>query len=275
VSRSFLIFIIFSSLIGVVLGQEPSSVNVRNEYLVTKPGLGGKGYDKIYPQVISVNQDEQVNITVRNLDAAPFTLTVDSITTATIKPAIRMSNGTVLPVDTLVPIVKVSKAGIFSFNASGHREMDGNLVVLPSDWTSYNPPAQERRFNIVVLPDFCGDGYDKFFPETIVVNQDDNVSIGIRSLDDHPHGLAIPAYNIDTAISPIQQSSNGTTIPSTTNVPTFTASTPGIFRFACTVYCGASHFEMVGSLVVLPKGNTQYNPQPTVSYSYITVKPDF
>jgi heme/copper-type cytochrome/quinol oxidase subunit 2 len=276
-----LIAVMLLLLLPVVLGGLAPSVpsagagTVRNEYLVVKPDLGGPGYDQFFPQTIVVDQGDQVNITVRNTDDEGFQLTIGNTTTVTINPGVKMADGTVQPVDTPIPPFSASTPGLQRFSAAGHEDMDGYLVVLPSDWTNYNPPSVERKLHILVLPDFAGDGYDKFFPANLVVNEGDNVSISVRNTDDMPHGFAIAAYDIDVAVNPGQDLPNGTIKPLTTAIPRFAAATPGIFRFICTVYCGQGHIDMVGFLVVLPKGNTLHTPAPGVSYRYLTVIPDF
>ena len=96
-----------------------------------------------------------------------------------------------------------------------------------------------------------------------------------RNTDDMPHGFAIAAYDINTAINPGQDQPNGSITPYTTSVQPFTASKPGVFRWFCTTPCGPGHFEMVGQLVVLPTQGTVYNPDINTMYSYLTIKPDF
>jgi heme/copper-type cytochrome/quinol oxidase subunit 2 len=147
--------------------------------------------------------------------------------------------------------------------------------VLPTDVASYNPSTQTRSFTQLVLPDFAGDGYDKFFPGVIVVNQGDTVNVTVRNTDDMPHGFAIAAYDMNVAINPGQDQPNGSITPYTTAVQPFTASKAGVFRWFCTTPCGPGHFEMVGQLVVLPTQGTVYNPDIHTTYSYLTIKPDF
>jgi heme/copper-type cytochrome/quinol oxidase subunit 2 len=248
--------------------------NVRDEYVVVKPDIGGPGYDQFYPQTLVVGQGDQVNLVVRNTDTEGFSLAIEDIATATIQPAVTNASG-ITPVDTKVSPFEANKAGIFAFAAVGHSEMNGYLVVLPSDWSEYAPAPTDRKFTLLAIPDFAGDAYDKFFPETLVVNQGDHVSISIRNLDTVPHGFAIAAYGIDVAVNPAQQLPNGTATPTITEVPAFVASSPGVFLFICTVPCGPGHGEMVGTMIVLPRADTVYNPDPTTSYNYLVVKPDF
>jgi len=265
---------------GVGFALYPSQVfsadtdNVRGEYVVVKPDIGGSGYDQFYPQTLVVGQGDQVNLVVRNTDSEGFSLTIEDMATAMIQPATTASGG-ITPVDTKVPAFEAKKAGIFAFAAVGHPEMNGYLVVLPSDWSSYDPSPADRKFTLLAIPDFAGDAYDKFFPETVVVNQDDHVSISIRNLDTVPHSFAMAAYGIDVAVNPAQLLPNETATSTITDVPVFSASSPGVFLFTCTVPCGPGHQEMVGAMIVLPRAGTVFAPDPIISYNYLVVKPDF
>jgi heme/copper-type cytochrome/quinol oxidase subunit 2 len=272
------IFVVLAVTVGFAL--YPSQVfsadagNVRDEYVVVKPDIGGSGYDQFYPQTLVVEQGDQVNLVIRNTDSEGFSLGIEDMATATIQPAVT-ALGSVTPVDTKIPVFEAKKAGIFTFAAVGHPEMTGYLVVLPSDWSSYGPGPADRKFTLLAIPDFAGDAYDKFIPETFVVNQGDHVGISIRNLDTAPHGFGMAAYGIDVAVNPAREMSNGTVTPTITEVPVFTASSPGVFLFTCTVPCGPGHQEMVGTMIVLPTGGTGYNADPIISYNYLVVNPDF
>ena len=279
--ETLVVIIIFAMLLvptGLALTIRPvfasSPGTIRQEYLVVKPDMGGVGYDQFYPELMVVNQGDQVNLTVRNTDNEGFQLKIENITTATIQPGSNTANG-IEPVDTPVPIFNATQAGIFAYSSEGHPEMNGYLVVLPSDWSSYNPSQVQRTFTVLAIPDFAGDAYDKWLPGVLVVNQGDKVSINVRSMDTSPHGFAIAAYGIDAAVNPAQQLDNGTLVPTTTSMPNFIASTSGIYIFLCTVPCGAGHQEMVGTLVVLSRGGSQYSPVPVTSYNYLVVQPDY
>ena len=247
---------------------------VRDFYVTTEYDLGGPGYNVFLPQTLVVEQGDQVNITVRNVGTESFTLNIEGQSSIAIQPGSQNASG-IQAADTDVPVFTASTPGIFSFSADKFPEMNGQLVVLPTDASSYNPSTQTRSFTQLVLPDFSGDGYDKFFPGVIVVNQGDTVNVSIRNTDDMPHGFAIAAYDINTAINPGQDQPNGSITPLTTSVQSFTASKAGVFRWLCTTPCGPGHFEMVGQLVVLPTRGSVYTPDVTTMYSYLTVKPDF
>lgn len=247
-----------------------------HHYLVIKPNLAEESTNLFFPQTIVVTQGDKVNLTVRNLISSSFNFSIESLISTTIKSAIEQPNHTINPMDTLIPIFKTSTAGIFTYTASGEQNITGQLVITPSNWQNYNPHSQHRKFDLLVLPDFAGDGYDKFFPSTIVVNQGDNVSIRIHNYDEHPHGIVIAAYNVYSAINPGQSSnSSGDKIqPIPTDISTFNASLAGVFPFECTVYCGPGHYEMVGEFVVLPRANIDYEFIPQITHQYLTVKPD-
>ena len=266
-----------SSLTTLTLFNSYSSfaqTTVRDFYVTTKYGFTGPGYDVFYPQTLVVQQGDQVNITIRNLGNESFQFNIQGQNSVSIKQA--SQNGTAIqPVDTLVPVFTASTAGIFAFGTDKFPDMNGELVVLPTDFASYNPSPQNRSFTQIVMPDFSGDGYDKFIPGAIVVNQGDTINIDIRNTDDASHGFAIAAYDLNVAVNPGQDQPNGSISPFTTSVQPFQASKAGVFTWFCTTPCGPGHFEMVGQLVVLPTQNTVYNPDINTMYSYLTIKPDF
>jgi heme/copper-type cytochrome/quinol oxidase subunit 2 len=270
--------LILASLFGYSFSFPHASAapvgNVMNFYVVVKPDFAGQGYDVFSPKTLVVQQGDQVNLTISNTGDQAFHLIIQGEPAVTIQPGSESATG-VTPVDTAVPVFTASTPGIFNFYTTEHPEMSGQLIVLPSNWANYSPTAQTRSFTQIALPDFAGDGYDKYFPAIMVVNQGDTVNVTVRNTDDMPHGFAIAAYGIDAAVNPGQDLPGGSIAPTDTVIQPFTASTPGIFSFLCTVYCGPGHSEMVGCLVVLPTRGSTYNPQPATMYSYLTIKPDF
>jgi heme/copper-type cytochrome/quinol oxidase subunit 2 len=271
-----LLTILFVISIFPVFHAEVASAagTVRDFYVATEYDLGGSGYNVFYPQTLVVEQGDQVNMTVRNVGTESFQLNIEGQSSVAVQPGSQNATG-IQPSDTVVPVFTASTPGIFSFSTDKFPEMNGQIVVLPTDPASYNPDTQTRSFTQLVLPDFAGDGYDKFFPSVMVVNQGDAVNVSIRNTDDMPHGFAIAEYNLDVAVNPGQDQPNGSITPFTTSVQPFTASKAGVFRWLCTTPCGPGHFEMVGQLVVLPTGGSAYTPDITTIYSYLTVKPDF
>jgi heme/copper-type cytochrome/quinol oxidase subunit 2 len=247
---------------------------VRDFYVVTEYNLGGSGYNVFYPQTLVVEQGDQVNMTIRNVGTESFTLDIEGQSSVAVQAG-SQNAGAIQPAEIDVPVFTASNAGIFSFSADKFPEMNGQIVVLPTDAASYNPSTQTRSFTQLVLPDFAGDGYDKFFPGVMVVNQGDTVNVSVRNTDDMSHGFAIAAYDLNVAINPGQDQPNGSITPFTTSVQPFTASKPGVFRWFCTTPCGPGHFEMFGQLVVLPTQGTVYNPDVNTLYSYLTIKPGF
>jgi plastocyanin len=127
--------------------------------------------------------------------------------------------------------------------------MVGSLVVLPKGSTQYNPQPTLSYSYITVKPDFGGDGYDKFVPATIFVNQGDLVPIKVRNTDDMLHGFALTAFNIRNET--VASAKSG--IPTDTYITPFLSSQPGIYEYFCTIYCGLGHHEMIGYVVVLPQ----------------------
>lgn len=77
-----------------------------------------------------------------------------------------------------------------------------------------------------------------FKPDTITVNKGDTVKIEVKSVD-VAHGFAIPTFGVNKKFEA------GETI----NVE-FVADKSGTFPFFCSVFCGAGHSSMKGSLIV-------------------------
>jgi heme/copper-type cytochrome/quinol oxidase subunit 2 len=271
---SVVLAISMASLLQLSSNMISAQTVVRNFYVTTKYGFGGPGYDVFSPQTLVVQQGDRVNITIRNLGNESFQFNIQGQNSVSIKQA--SQNGTsIQPMDTEIPAFTASAAGIFTFGTDKFPNMNGELVVLSTDFTSYNPSTQNRNFTQIVMPDFSGDGYDKFIPGVMVVNKGDTINVNIRNTDDMSHGFAIAAYELNIAVNPGQDQPDGSIKPFTTSVQPFQASEAGIFTWFCTTPCGPGHFEMVGQLVVLPTKNTVYNPDITTIYSYLTIKPDF
>jgi heme/copper-type cytochrome/quinol oxidase subunit 2 len=263
------------SIIPLIHTQVASAAGtMRNFYLATEYNFGGQGYNVFYPQTLVIEQGDQVNITVRNVGTESFQLNIEGQSSVAVQPGSQNAAG-IQPADTAVPVFTPSAPGIYSISTDKFPEMNGQIVVLPTDPASYNPDTQTRSFTQLILADFAGDGYDKFFPAVMVVNQGDTVNVSMRNTDDMSHGFAIAAYDMNVGVNPGQDQPDGSIAPVTTTIQPFTASKAGIFRFLCTSPCGPGHFEMVGQLVVLPTGGAAYTPDITTMYTYMTVKPDF
>lgn len=77
-----------------------------------------------------------------------------------------------------------------------------------------------------------------FNPSEIRVKQGDKVRLKIKSVD-VAHGFNLPVFNVDKYLEPGKEV-----------VVEFFADKKGSFPFLCSVYCGAGHSGMRGSLVV-------------------------
>ncbi len=267
-----LIVAAFPFLVRLDVAQ--SAGTVRDFHIATEYDLGGQGFNVFSSQCLVVDEGDQVNLTVRNLRNETFTLFVEGQANTTIQAANQNATG-FIPSETTVPSFTASTPGIFALTTDAFPEMNVQLVVLPANFSTYSPPMQNRSFTQLVIPDFAGTGYDKFFPGVMVVNQGDTINVTVRNTDDMPHGFAIAAYNMSVGANPGQDQPNGTILPVTTSIDPFVASNAGIFRFLCTSPCGAGHFEMVGQLVVLPTLRSAYTPDIVTTYAYLTLKPDF
>ncbi len=258
-----------------LLYPEASSVvgTIRDFYIATEYDLGGQGFSVFSSQCLVVDEGDQVNLTVRNLRNETFTLYVEGQANTTIQPATQNASGFVPYETTVAPFT--AAPGIFALTTDVFPQMNAQLVVLPANLSAYGPSPQNRSFTQLAIPDFAGDGYDKFFPGIMVVNQGDTVNVTVRNTDDMPHGFAIAAYNISVGVDPGQDQPNGTVLPVNTSVDPFVASNAGIFSFLCTSPCGPGHFEMLGQLIVLPTMGSAYTPDVVARYEYLTLKPDF
>jgi len=78
----------------------------------------------------------------------------------------------------------------------------------------------------------------KFEPNIIEVSVGDTVVINANATDT-THGLSLPEYNVNLIIP-----------KGTTQTTSFVADKPGTYTFRCSVYCGAGHTEMTGTLIV-------------------------
>ncbi len=77
-----------------------------------------------------------------------------------------------------------------------------------------------------------------FEPSTITVNRGDVVKLLITSADT-VHGFSLPEFNLSLNIE------SGKTV-----VAEFVADKSGTFTFSCSVFCGAGHGAMRGTLIV-------------------------
>jgi len=102
------------------------------------------------------------------------------------------------------------------------------------------PPTGTKTIYMEILPDVGKEGYDKFFPQTIIVQKGDSVKLVIMNTDEVDHGFAIDAYGINKPIKSLE-----------TVTIEFVADKPGIFEFYCSIPCGEGHSEMTGQLIVL------------------------
>lgn len=266
---------LYSLSTAVFLSQQTFAQNVVNEFLNVVPDIAGIGINKFFPETLVVNQGDTVNISIRNLVNQTYSFAIENTTTSTINPALSASNGSLTPIDSLVPPFAASQVGIFPFQTSQDPNLAGYIVVLPTDWNSYSPSPTERDITMISIPDFAGDMYDKFFPNYFIVNQYDNVNLTIENADTAYHGFALAAQNISVILPPGNATQNGPVIPSTTNIPRFNASSPGNFQFECIVYCGPGHFQMTGVMTVLPTMSANYSPTSVTAYEFLVVKQDF
>ena len=78
----------------------------------------------------------------------------------------------------------------------------------------------------------------EFQPSTITVKKGQRVKLTITA-QDVPHGFSLPEFGIQRDLN-----------PGTPETIEFTPDKAGSFTFACSVFCGAGHSGMRGTLVV-------------------------
>jgi heme/copper-type cytochrome/quinol oxidase subunit 2 len=105
------------------------------------------------------------------------------------------------------------------------------LVVAFAPLPVQSIAPQERTFRIDAVQ-------YSYSPSDIQVNPGDTVTFELVSTD-VVHGLYVDGYGVSVEADPGQ-----------TATLTFTADTPGSFRFRCNVTCGAMHPFMIGRLTV-------------------------
>ncbi len=119
--------------------------------------------------------------------------------------------------------------------------IQSQLSDISNQLSSSKPETGTRTIYMVAIADMGGDGYDKFYPQTINVLKGDTVKIVLTNNDEMDHGLAIDdAYGINQVVKAGQ-----------TITIEFLADKPGVFTFYCTIPCGPGHSEMTGQLIVL------------------------
>jgi|SRR3989338_9177212 len=77
-----------------------------------------------------------------------------------------------------------------------------------------------------------------FEPETIEINKGDKVRLIVTSVD-VPHGFSILEYGINERLNPGEPAAIE-----------FTADKEGEFTMFCSVFCGSSHSDMKGKIIV-------------------------
>ncbi|MFI5323090.1 MAG: Sec-dependent nitrous-oxide reductase [Thermodesulfobacteriota bacterium] len=85
-----------------------------------------------------------------------------------------------------------------------------------------------------------------FNPEHIAVKEGDKVVLHITNIErarDATHGFGIGGYNVDLSLEPGES-----------ETVEFVADKAGVYPYYCTEFCSALHLEMMGYLLVQPKG---------------------
>ena len=128
----------------------------------------------------------------------------------------------------------------------------GVMATLAPKAPGYTPTTVS--FEIAVVPDIQGAGWDAFLPNNLVVHLGDTVKITVINADEMDHGFQLDAFNVNVHLDPgTANATTGEITPWMTPTPiTFVASQTGTFIFKCNVVCGDGHDYMIGTLEVLP-----------------------
>lgn len=128
----------------------------------------------------------------------------------------------------------------------------GAMNVLAPKAAAYTPTTVS--FELAVVPDIQGAGWDAFVPNSLVVHQGDTVQITVINADAMDHGFYLEAFNVNVHLEPgTENTTTGEVTPWVTPTPiTFVAGQTGSFIFRCNVPCGDGHEYMLGTLEVLP-----------------------
>jgi nitrosocyanin len=118
--------------------------------------------------------------------------------------------------------------------------LSNQLSTFLNQQSSTKPETGTRTIYMTALADVGGEGYDKFYPQSVVVLKGDKVKLVLNNTDEMDHGFAIDAYGINQIVKAGQ-----------TITIDFVADKAGVFTFYCTVPCGPGHSEMTGQLIVL------------------------
>ncbi len=79
-----------------------------------------------------------------------------------------------------------------------------------------------------------------FYPNEIVVNKGDEVTLTIRNVDTVSHGFYLPAFFIDEGMIKAGEVKD----------IKFKADKSGKFPFFCSIWCGDYHMQMRGTIIV-------------------------
>jgi nitrous-oxide reductase len=85
-----------------------------------------------------------------------------------------------------------------------------------------------------------------YTPDIVRVKEGDRVVFAwtnVESARDATHGFGLHGYNVNLSID-----------PGATERAEITATKAGVYPFYCTEFCSALHMEMIGWLLVEPKG---------------------
>lgn len=141
-------------------------------------------------------------------------------------------------------ILIIVAVGLFYFNGytsqtEGQVIRIDEITIEPIPESETEPPVTETPEPIQEIKEFTITAKRfGFTPETITVNQGDQVRLIVTSID-VTHGFSISEYGINEKLEP------GKTI-----TVEFIADKKGEFSMVCNIVCGSGHSGMRGKLIV-------------------------
>ena len=121
---------------------------------------------------------------------------------------------------------------------SDNQKINENTIVNNADIETKENTTASNKADIETKEFTINAKQSVFEPSTIKVKLGDKVKLTLTSLD-VSHGFTLPEFEINE------------TIPAGKSIQIeFIASKKGNFEFYCSVYCGAEHSQMKGTLIV-------------------------
>jgi len=124
------------------------------------------------------------------------------------------------------------------------------IAVLMAGSAFYLYSSSQSTNSIEVGIEIVGDGTDYYVPANFTVRQGQIVTLAVFNTDDNTHGLAIPAFNVDTGI--IKHGITARVTFTANEVGTFPLNEPAGYCTGGNGNVCNSAQDLKGSLTVIP-----------------------